>query len=155
MAGSAAGPFAPGGAVRKPQAILITPALRTHAPRRAWRSVASDKCAAVTFLVVCAWSIGTARAEPPSALPAPPVPPVPELRLPRDVVPLAYDPVLRIDPAGEIFSGTIEIKVRVLEPTDFVWLNAKGLTLREARGTIPGPPDETVAATPVPGSDNV
>ena len=80
---------------------------------------------------------------------------MPGLRLPRDVVPLTYDPKLRIDPGSETFSGTIEIKVRVLEPIDLVWLNAKNLTIREARGVILGPQEETVAASTVPGNDNV
>ena len=81
--------------------------------------------------------------------------PVPGLRLPRDVAPLTYDAKLRIDPGSDIFSGTIEIKVRVLEPVDLVWLNAKNLTIREARAVIPGPQEEAVAASTVPGNDNV
>src|SRR5258707_3115045 len=81
--------------------------------------------------------------------------PVPGLRLPRDVVPLAYDPKLRVDPASDVFSGTIEIKMRVLEPTDLVWLNAKNLTILDAHAVVLGPQEETVAATPVPGNDNV
>ncbi len=80
---------------------------------------------------------------------------MPGLRLPRDVVPLTYDPKLRIDPGSDTFSGTIEIKVRVLEPVDLVWLNAKNLTIREASAAILGPQEETVAAATVPGNDNV
>ena len=62
---------------------------------------------------------------------------------------------MRIDPGSDTFSGTIDIKVRVLEPIDLVWLNAKNLTMREARATILGPQDEAVAATMVPGNDDV
>ena len=80
---------------------------------------------------------------------------VPGLRLPRDVVPLAYDARLHIDPASEAFSGTIDITVRVLEPTDLVWLNAKKLEVRGVRAAALAAPDDNLAATIVPGSDEV
>ncbi len=80
---------------------------------------------------------------------------VPGLRLPRDVVPLAYDARLRVDPNDDAFSGVIDLTVRVLEPTDIVWLNAKKLTILDAQGAILATPEEVLPATVLPGSDDV
>jgi alanyl aminopeptidase len=80
---------------------------------------------------------------------------VPGLRLPRDVVPLAYDARLRVDPNDDAFSGAIDITVRVLEPTDIVWLNAKKLTIQDAQAALLAAPEETLPATVLPGSDDV
>jgi alanyl aminopeptidase len=77
----------------------------------------------------------------------------PGLRLPRNVEPLDYDAHLRVNPAEDTFTGTVDIRLRVLEPTDLVWLNAKGLTVREASASVPGA--EAIAATSVAGSDDV
>ena len=141
MEESAAGPFAPG-VFFWALAILTTSVLNPSTPRGAPHGFL--RIAALIALV-----LGAAQAIAQSASP------VPGLRLPRDIVPLAYEPRLRVDPTNDVFSGTIEIKVRVLEPTDLVWLNAKNLTIREARAVILGPQEETVAATAVPGNDNV
>ena len=81
--------------------------------------------------------------------------PVPGLRLPRDVVPLLYEPKLTIDPASETFTGSVDITMRVLEPTDLVWLNAKRLALQSVRAVALTAPDETLEGTAVPGSDEV
>jgi len=80
---------------------------------------------------------------------------VPGMRLPRNVVPLAYDARLDVDPAREAFGGRIEIAVRVQEPTDLVWLNAKQLVVTSAQAVTGGPAAEELAATVVPGSDDV
>jgi alanyl aminopeptidase len=78
---------------------------------------------------------------------------VPGLRLPRNVEPLDYEAHLRVDPGQDAFTGTVEIRVRVLEPTDLVWLNAKGLAVSDMRAAAPGA--EPIDATLVPGSDDV
>lgn len=78
---------------------------------------------------------------------------VPGLRLPRNVEPLDYEAHLRVNPAEDAFTGTVDIRLRVLEPTDLVWLNAKGLTVREASASVPGA--DALAATSVAGSDDV
>jgi alanyl aminopeptidase len=78
---------------------------------------------------------------------------VPGLRLPRNVEPLDYEARLRVDPAEEGYTGTVDIRVRVLEPTDLVWLNAKGLTVLDASASVPG--TDAIPATPVPGSEDV
>ena len=78
---------------------------------------------------------------------------VPDLRLPRNVEPLDYEARLRVDPAEEGYTGTVDVRVRVLEPTDLVWLNARGLTVLEASATAPG--TEAIPATVVPGSEDV
>ncbi|MFO1395633.1 MAG: M1 family aminopeptidase [Burkholderiales bacterium] len=77
---------------------------------------------------------------------------VPGMRLPRTVVPLAYDARLDLDPARESFGGSIDIAVRVQEATDLVWLNAKQLIVTSAQAVSGG---EELAATVVPGSDDV
>ncbi|MFO1311201.1 MAG: M1 family metallopeptidase [Burkholderiales bacterium] len=78
---------------------------------------------------------------------------VPGMRLPRNVEALDYDVHLSVDPAESEFSGAVGIALRVLEPTDLVWLNAKGLALREITAAAPG--GEAIAGTLVQGSDDV
>ncbi|MCC6192840.1 MAG: M1 family metallopeptidase, partial [Burkholderiales bacterium] len=80
---------------------------------------------------------------------------VPGLRLPRDVVPLAYDAKLTVDPGRDTFSGTLDITVRVLEPTDRVWLNAKRLAIHDARAVALTAPGDEIPGNVVPGSDDV
>jgi alanyl aminopeptidase len=128
---------------------LTTPALISSASADASHRVALARIVACCLVAVVTLMLGAAQAFAQSASP------VPGLRLPRDVVPLTYDPRLRVDPAADVFSGTIEIKVRVLEPTDLVWLNAKNLTILEARAVVLGPQEEAVGAATVPGNDNV
>jgi alanyl aminopeptidase len=78
---------------------------------------------------------------------------VPGLRLPRNVEPLDYELHLRVNPAEHAFSGSVDIRLRVHEPTDLVWLNAKGLSIGEASASAPG--GDAIPATVVPGSDDV
>jgi aminopeptidase N len=78
---------------------------------------------------------------------------VPGLRLPRNVEPLDYHLRVRVDPAQDAFTGAVEIRVRVLEPTDLMWLNAKGLTVRDGSATVSG--GDVIAAAQVPGTDDV
>lgn len=78
---------------------------------------------------------------------------VPGLRLPRNVEPLDYDANLRVNPAEGDFGGAVAIRVRVLEPTDVVWLNAKGLAVRDVVAVVQG--GDPIAGTLVEGSDDV
>ncbi len=80
---------------------------------------------------------------------------VPGLRLPRDVVPLAYAPQLTVDPGTERFAGHIDIEVRVDRPTAVVWLNARNLTLESARLVPAAASAESVDATIDKGSEEV
>ncbi len=91
-----------------------------------------------------------AEVQPPATAPE-----APGLRLPRDVLPLRYAPRLAIDPAQGTFSGTIDIDVRVARPTDVVWLNAKNITLRDAKAVAAGAPADEIAAVRIGGSDDV
>src|SRR6185369_8674593 len=91
-----------------------------HCARRALRALA------LVSLWAAAWS---ALAQSTAAA-------VPGLRLPRNVAPLAYEAQLHVDPASEVFSGELAITVRVFEPTDLIWLNARNLRISEARGTV-------------------
>lgn len=83
---------------------------------------------------------------------------VPGLRLPRDVLPVAYAPTLTIDPDKATFDGVIAIDVRVVKPVSRVWLNAKNLSIAAASATIPATataPAITLAAKVIPGNDDV
>jgi alanyl aminopeptidase len=70
----------------------------------------------------------------------------PGLRLPDTIVPVAYDLHLDIAPEIEIFQGEVAIEVRILAPTDHVWLHADHLAISKAtwdggaltRATVPG-----------------
>ena len=94
--------------------------------------------------------LAVAEVQPSSSAPA-----VPGLRLPRDVVPLRYEPRLTIDPAVDRFDATVDIVVRVERATDVVWLNARNITLREAKAVIGGAQPEDVAGVRITGSDDV
>ncbi len=80
---------------------------------------------------------------------------VPVLRLPRDVLPVAYAPTLIIDPDKATFDGTIDIEVRVEKPTARVWLNARNLTIATATAMVDGPDAKPLAARVIPGNDHV
>ena len=107
----------------------------------------------ILFLrMVCAGVLAAAVLAPPSFAQSSATA-VPGLRLPRNVEPLDYEAHLRVNPAEDAFTGTVDIRLRVLEPTDLVWLNAKGLTVREASASVPGV--DAIAATSVAGSEDV
>jgi cytosol alanyl aminopeptidase len=83
---------------------------------------------------------------------------VPGLRLPRDVLPVAYAPTLTIDPDKATFDGVIDIDVRVSKPVSRVWLNARNLSIASASATIPATASAaaaSLAARVIPGNDNV
>src|SRR4051794_39710611 len=78
----------------------------------------------------------------PAPIPPPPVADAavevklePPARLPADVVPLAYDLALDVDPDRASFTGKVAIDVQ-LPATDHVWLHAANLTID--RATIDG-----------------
>ena len=110
---------------------------------------ACARAAAAAALGLAAWC-AQAEVQPPAAAPA-----VPGLRLPRDVVPVRYAPRLAIDPALPTFAGTIDIDVRVERPTDVVWLNARQITLRDAKAFVGGAAGEAIPAVRIGGSDDV
>ena len=80
---------------------------------------------------------------------------VPGLRLPRDVVPLAYEPELIVDPDSDRFAGTMSIRVRVDRATSVVWLNAHNLTVTDASASTGAPGSPSMPATIVAGSEQV
>jgi alanyl aminopeptidase len=87
----------------------------------------------------------TAEAAPaPKAAPASPT-----LRLPAQVRPTGYTAELSVDPAAPTFQGSLVIDVRVVEPTDVVWLHGRHLTVKEASLSAG---EQTLAATPVQGT---
>jgi alanyl aminopeptidase len=70
----------------------------------------------------------------------------PGLRLPATIVPVSYDLHLDIAPDAEIFQGEVAIEVRIVTPTDHVWLHADRLAISNAtwdggaltRADVPG-----------------
>ncbi len=64
--------------------------------------------------------------------------PAPKLRLPPGVVPLRVRAELAIRPRDPVFHGTIEIDVRLDQPTSSFWLNARGLDI-DAASVLPSP----------------
>ncbi|MEO8703296.1 MAG: M1 family metallopeptidase [Kofleriaceae bacterium] len=56
----------------------------------------------------------------------------PTLRLPATATPLAYNLRLELDPDRESFAGAVDIKVRLDQPTDRIWLHAVNLELESA-----------------------
>jgi aminopeptidase N len=88
----------------------------------------------------------------PTAAPAPtPPPPPPALRLPATAKPLRYDLDLTIVPSKETFAGIVGADLEIAEPVSVLWLNATGLTIKEARLSTAG---QTLAARVVPGGDD-
>ena len=70
------------------------------------------------------------------ALAAGPIPPT--FRLPDSARPLAYALELTIVPEKEVFEGVVDIDTQVMKPSDVLWLNATGLTIKEAAFTPQG-----------------
>ena len=80
---------------------------------------------------------------------------VPGLRLPRNVLPVAYAPTLTIDPGKPTFDAVIEIDVRIETATDRIWINARDLKIGSATAMIAGPGKQARTATVVPGTEDV
>lgn len=96
--------------------------------------------AAYAALVFACGSPTTKPAEPTerrpitAAEPAPPADPAPpELRLPATARPLKNVVDLTIDPATEVFAGTIAIDLDITAPLDVLWLNAQDIEVDEAK----------------------
>ena len=80
---------------------------------------------------------------------------VPQLRLPRDVLPVAYAPTLTIDPDKATFDGVIDSELRVVKPAALIWLNARNLTIATASATVGSPDAKPLAAGVIAGNDDV
>jgi alanyl aminopeptidase len=94
----------------------------------------------VLALVACGSKTSAPTVAPPVVTPAvvAPVAPVadptpPELRLPASVKPLKNVVELSIDPATEVFSGTIAIELETTAPLDVLWLNALEIEVDDAK----------------------
>jgi alanyl aminopeptidase len=92
---------------------------------------------ALVALILAACSAPPARVRPlPVEKPAPfrvdrPSPPLTEHRLPTTFVPHAYDAHVKIQP--ESIEATIEIRAKLITPSDSILLDARGLTITRAR----------------------
>ena len=62
-----------------------------------------------------------------------PAPTPPKLRLGEEIRPIRYAVDLTVVPSDDTFAGTVDIDLDLLEAASLVWLNASGLTVREAR----------------------
>jgi aminopeptidase N len=107
---------------------------------REWRSVVA------VAIVACAACSGPAttssssepappRDEPAQVVPEAPVasPEVPALRLPGDVRPTTMAVEMTILPEQASFKGSVHVDAEVVRPTRVVWMNAAGLTIKEAK----------------------
>src|SRR5262245_947515 len=79
-------------------------------------------------------------------------PQVPELRLPRHVLPRSNRVRIALDPAQESFRGRIEIEASSAQPWQLFWLNARGLAIDKATVEVAGDPEPLEL---VPGNENV
>ncbi len=59
-------------------------------------------------------------------------------QLPAGVTPLAYRLELVTDPAADVFSGRVEIDVRLDEPHQRIWLHALEQTITKVEAKVPG-----------------
>lgn len=78
-------------------------------------------------------------------------PDAPALRLPDTVRPTRQSVALTLDPAAEQYSGVVEIDLEIKAATSTIWLNAVGLTVREAALTSNG---ASLPLKQVPGNDH-
>jgi cytosol alanyl aminopeptidase len=62
----------------------------------------------------------------------------PTFRLPDDVIPRKHSVELTVDPRQSTFEGSVRIEIQLRKPTSVIWVNAKGLTLKETSVTAPG-----------------
>jgi cytosol alanyl aminopeptidase len=58
-------------------------------------------------------------------------PTAPKLRLPSGVRPTGYSADLRLVPGEDHFSGSLQIKLEIAQPTSAIWLHAKSLVFKE------------------------
>ena len=56
----------------------------------------------------------------------------PSGQLPDDVTPLRYALDLHIDPAREVFTGTVDVRVRLDHPTQRIWMHGTRMTVQDA-----------------------
>jgi alanyl aminopeptidase len=70
--------------------------------------------------------------------------PVPEGRLPRDVVPVAYRLSLEIVPDASTFQGRADISISIREPLDRIWIHGQDLDVASVELVLPG--DERIPA---------
>jgi hypothetical protein len=70
------------------------------------------------------WSLGASVESP--------VEQAPQLRLPETVTPVSYRAQLTLDPAHEDFSGRIEIKIKIRQSVQIIWLNGTQLAVEDA-----------------------
>jgi cytosol alanyl aminopeptidase len=99
------------------------------------------------LLQSCAPNVPHPPASPRPGTAAEPLPAAddrPKGQLSREVMPLAYDLDLQIDPEGDRFSGQVRIAVDLMRGSQLIWLHAQGLSIRSAHAEFGG---ESVAGT--------
>ena len=75
----------------------------------------------------------------------------PKLRLPDSVAPTSYRVALKLDPDQTTFNGQIAIQIDIKSPQDLIWLNAKNITVADAKLMARG---KTLQAQTIPGGDD-
>jgi alanyl aminopeptidase len=75
----------------------------------------------------------------------------PKLRLGSEIRPVNYAADLTLVPGSQTFAGKIEISITLAKPASLIWLNATGLTIKEASVTVSG---KTQTAAIEPGGED-
>jgi cytosol alanyl aminopeptidase len=95
----------------------------------------------LAVLTACASRQSPSSPSPSSPTAAPAKTPTsPSLRLPTRVLPTGYTAELTVDPAQPTFQGVLDIELEVKEAADVVWLQGRGLEVKEATLTVAGAP---------------
>jgi alanyl aminopeptidase len=106
------------------------------------RSVGASLCVALAVGLMTDASAATRK----KVVAPPPTPPV--MRLGDAVKPLAYEAELTVVPTKENFSGHVIVHVELAKATDFFWMNATRLDIKQASIQVGG---KTLVAKTVPG----
>jgi alanyl aminopeptidase len=98
-------------------------------------TISASVCALALFCLSCG---SKPAVEKPTPTAAPRKVAVPALRLGESLAPIKQRIDLTLDPESTAFSGATEIDVTIDKPTDVIWLNGTGLTIKEASLEIEG-----------------
>jgi cytosol alanyl aminopeptidase len=69
-------------------------------------------------------------------------------------MPLRYELALTLDPDADDYAGSVGIDVRIVAPTDLVWINATRLQILEVRAVVGSASPDGIPATLVAGDDD-
>ncbi len=80
-------------------------------------------------------------------------PPSPKLRLPTGIMPIRESVDLVLTPSEDGFRGSVDLELRVVERSRFLWLNATDLEIREAALVVGDPKSAPLPVRVVRGNE--